>query len=95
MLTTQLEHIFTKENFKNAFSEISSKSNGLDDISYAEFKSNFSKNIDGLIDFILKGTFTPEPLKKIEIDKEGSDEKRPLALSAIKDKLTQRVLYKT
>lgn len=94
MFTTQLEHIFTKENFKNAFSEISSKSNGLDDISYAEFKSDFSKNIDGLIDFILKGTFTPEPLKKIEIDKECSDEKRPIALSAIKDKLIQKVLYK-
>lgn len=93
MYTVALEHIFTKENFKNAFSEISSKSNGLDDISYAEFKSDFSKNIDGLIDFILKGTFTPEPLKKIEIDKDGSDEKRPIALSAIKDKLTQRVLY--
>ncbi|MFA5454876.1 MAG: CRISPR-associated endonuclease Cas1 [Sulfurimonas sp.] len=94
MYTVALEHIFTKENFKNAFSEISSTSNGLDDISYAEFKSDFSKNIDGLIDFILKGTFTPEPLKKIEIDKDGSDEKRPIALSAIKDKLIQKVLYK-
>lgn len=94
MYTVALEHIFTKENFKNAFSEISSKSNGLDEITYAEFKSDFSKNIDGLIDFILKGTFTPEPLKKIEIDKDGSDEKRPIALSAIKDKLIQKVLYK-
>ncbi|OHE02876.1 MAG: hypothetical protein A2W82_10005, partial [Sulfurimonas sp. RIFCSPLOWO2_12_36_12] len=94
MYTPSLEHIFTHENFKTAFSEISSKSSGLDDISYAEFKGDFSKNIDELTDSIIKGAFTPEPLKKIEIDKPQSDEKRPIALSAIKDKLVQRVLYK-
>jgi len=94
MFTSQLEHIFTKEHFSDALSEISKNSSGLDDVSFGEFKKEFSQNIAQLIDDILKGAYTPEPLKKIEIDKEGSDEKRPIALSAIKDKLTQRVLYK-
>jgi len=94
MFTAQLEHIFTKEAFKTAFGEISSNSFGLDEISYAEFKSEFTKNIKELITKLLTGTFVPEPLKQIEIDKPNSNEKRPIALSAIKDKLVQRVLYK-
>lgn len=94
MFTTQLEHIFTKENFKLAFSEVSAKSSGLDEISYGEFKNSLSKNIDELLLHVSSGVYTPEPLKKIEIDKPNSDEKRPIALSAIKDKLVQRVLYK-
>jgi group II intron reverse transcriptase/maturase/CRISPR-associated endonuclease Cas1 len=94
MFTTQLDHIITKQNLQTAFSEISSKSSGLDEISSAEFKNDMAKNIDELILHISSGTYTPEPLKKIEIDKPNSDEKRPIALSAIKDKLLQRVLYK-
>jgi len=93
MFTSSLEHIFTPEAFKTALSDISSKSNGLDEISYAEFKKELATNINELIESIIKGTFTPEPLKKIEIDKPNSDEKRPIALSAIKDKLIQRTLY--
>ncbi|SFV51934.1 Retron-type RNA-directed DNA polymerase [hydrothermal vent metagenome] len=94
MFTSQLEHIFTIEAFQNAFGEISSNSFGLDEISYSEFKSEFAKNIKELTESLLTGTYAPEPLKKIEIDKPNSDEKRPIALSAIKDKLVQRVLYK-
>lgn len=94
MFTAQLEHIFTKEHFNNAFNEISSNSSGLDDISYKEFQKEFAKNTAQIISDITQGKYTPEPLKKIEIDKPDSDEKRPIALSAIKDKVIQRVLYK-
>ena len=95
MFTSALEHIFTPEALKTAFRDISSKSGGLDEISYTEFKKEFTVNINELIESIIKGSFTPEPLKKIEIDKPNSDEKRPLALSSIKDKLIQRVLFKS
>lgn len=93
MYTASLEHIFTAPAFKIAFGDISSKSNGLDEVSYIEFKKEFTANIAELAESIIKGSFTPEPLKKIEISKPNSDEKRPIALSAIKDKLVQRVLY--
>lgn len=94
MFTQDIKHIFTKANFTLAFDEISSNAKGIDNISYIEFKQNFTTQIKELIDSILKGTYTPEPLKKIEIQKEDSQEKRPIALSSIKDKLIQRVLYK-
>ena len=93
MFTIPLEQIFTTQKLKDSFLEISSKSSGLDEISYDEFRRDFNKNLDEIISSIHSGTYSPEPLKKIEIDKVNSDEKRPIALSSIKDKLVQKVLY--
>lgn len=94
MFISTLSHIFTLQNFRLAFDEISSNASGIDEIDYKEFKQNFSSNIKKLMDLIIQGTYSPEPLKKIEIQKENSSETRPIALSSIKDKLVQRVLYK-
>lgn len=93
MFTSTLDQIFTTQNLKNSFLEISSKSYGIDEISYNEFKKELSKNINEIIISIIEGKYSPEPLKKIEIPKPNSTEKRPIALSSIKDKLIQKVLY--
>ena len=93
MFNVQLEQIFTDQKIKDSFLEISSKSKGLDEVSYNEFSTNLSKNIQDIKTSIITGSYTPEPLKKIEIPKPNTTEKRPLALSAIKDKLIQKVLY--
>lgn len=92
MFTVQLEQIFTQEKLQEAFLEISSKSTGLDEVSYSAFKDDFAHNIQESITSIVTGAYSPEPLKKIEIDKPNSHEKRPIALSSIKDKLIQKVL---
>ena len=68
MFLSTLEHIFTKQNLKDSFLEISSKSTGIDEISYNEFKTNLSNNIKEIILAIQKGSYIPEPLKKIEIN---------------------------
>jgi group II intron reverse transcriptase/maturase/CRISPR-associated endonuclease Cas1 len=93
MLTAQIDHIFTPQTLKTAFEEISSNASGLDEVSYADFKKELSKNISNLHTQIITGTYTPEPLKKIEIPKPDSNELRPIALSAIKDKIVQKILY--
>jgi len=95
MFTNTFEQIFTKQKFQKALDEISSSAIGLDEVNFKAFTSKLAKNIDTLIEDLIKGSYSPEPLKQIEIGKPNSDEKRPIALSSIKDKLVQRVLYKT
>lgn len=92
MFTQPLDHIITQARLKQAFEEISQNSSGLDDVSYSEFKKDIYDNIDELCTQIISGTYSPEPLKIIEIDKPNSDEKRPISLDSIKDKIIQRVL---
>ncbi len=93
MLTSQLEHIFTKENLKDAFMNISTTSHGIDGVYFDTYKKDLSKNIEKIIDDIVQGKYIPEPLKRIEIDKPNSSEKRPIALASIKDKIVQKTLY--
>ena len=69
MFNKSLEQIFTKSALSSAFDEISANSLGLDEISYADFKKNFDKNADHLISSLLNATYTPEPLRKINIPK--------------------------
>ena len=93
MFTKLLEHIFTLQSLKEAYAKINTASSGLDEVTFEEFEGSFSNNIEELLQKILEGSYAPEPLKKIEIDKPNSDEKRPIALGALKDKIVQRVLY--
>jgi len=88
-----LEYIFDIEHLQDAYQEISKNSVGIDEVSFREFEANLLSNLKELQSAILTDRYTPEPLKKIEIPKPSSDELRPIGLSAIKDKIVQRVLY--
>ena len=93
MFTKQLEHIITIEALKDVYKSINKKATGLDEVDFVSFEEDFNTHIKELYNSILEGSYAPEPLKKIEIDKPSSNEKRPIALSSIKDKIIQRVLY--
>jgi len=93
MLTKSLKNIFILKALQEAYEDINKKSSGIDNISFKEFEINFTQNLSNIADDILLDNYIPEPLKKIEIDKPNSDEKRPIGLSAIKDKIIQKVLY--
>ena len=69
MFTIPIDQIFTSQKLKDSFLEISSKSTGLDEVSYNEFKKELSKNIGEIQNSLIIGSYSPEPLKKIEIDK--------------------------
>jgi len=93
MFTKPLEYIFLPSTLKEAYHNINKASSGIDEVSFREFEKEFDTNIAKLSKKLIKGSYTPEPLKKIAIAKPNSDEKRPIALGALKDKIVQRVLY--
>jgi group II intron reverse transcriptase/maturase len=92
VFTAQLEHIFILENLHQAFDAINQNALGLDDISFDEFKEAMQSNLSKIQDDIIQGSYIPEPLKRIEIGKENTDEMRPISLASIKDKIVQRTL---
>ncbi len=92
MFQKPLSQIFTKNAFLNALNEISTKSHGIDEVDFIDFAKNRHQNIQTLLQDLTKGTYTPEPIKSISIAKPNSNERRPIGLGAIKDKLVQKVL---
>jgi len=93
MFTKTIEQIFTKTNLLNAYNQINKNSKGIDEVSFKEFEQKLHKNIQKLKQAVLDGLYAPEPIKQIEIQKNNSIEKRPIAISAIKDKIIQRTIY--
>jgi group II intron reverse transcriptase/maturase/CRISPR-associated endonuclease Cas1 len=93
MFTKLLKDIIINSALRDAYYDISKNSTGIDEVSYVEFEKNLNLNIEELLSRVSKGLYSPEPLKKIEIGKPNSKDKRPIALSSIKDKIVQKVLY--
>jgi len=93
MFTKTLSQIFTQEALLEAYRQINKASRGIDNISFIEFEKDLNQNLTNLHHKILTATYAPEPIKHIKIDKPNSDEKRLISISAIKDKIVQRVLY--
>ena len=69
MFTKPLEYIITTKSLLEAYEHIKTKSSGLDDVTLLEFEKDLSKNTATLLESIVMGTYAPEPIKKIEIEK--------------------------
>ena len=93
MFTKPLSYIITKTNLLEAYEKINKNSSGLDGVNFVEFEKDRDENIAQIVSRVQEGIYSPEPIKKIAIDKPNSSEQRPIGLSTIKDKLVQRVLY--
>jgi len=92
MFNNQLESIFSISNLKLSFSRIHSKTAGLDGVTPDEFAKNLDANLKTLHTEIISGSFAPEPFKRVQLQKEGKDDFRPIAISSVKDKVIQNVL---
>ena len=69
MFSVPLEHIITSEHLHLAFEAINQNVSGLDALTYENFQESLHVKIDALRGEVLQGTYTPEPLKQIEIEK--------------------------
>jgi group II intron reverse transcriptase/maturase/CRISPR-associated endonuclease Cas1 len=91
MYTQTIEELFTIKALKNAFGEISSRAMGLDGVRLEIFKEDLLENLEELQKELLRGRYTPEPLKHITLEKEDHTE-RPIGLSSLRDKIVQKTL---
>ena len=81
-----IEDIFNITNLQRALKEIK-ESRGIDNFSLKEFSEYHLKELHK---DLINGSFTPEPMKKIDFKKD--DKIRPISIPSIKDKIVQRVL---
>lgn len=91
MLQTSYTSIFSTASLHEALKLIKSKGSGLDKESLSFFKKNAKREIEALYKELMVGTYAPQPIEKIAIAKDKT-EKRPIALSSVRDKVVQRAL---
>ena len=64
---------------------------GIDKVSITMFEANLEQNLLALMHDLKKGTFQPQPLRRVHIPK-GPGQTRPLGIPAVRDRVAQEVL---
>jgi group II intron reverse transcriptase/maturase len=81
------------ETLQNAHIEMDAKkARGIDKISKEDYAVNLGANLESLVDRMKKGSYRPEPSRRVYIPKEGSEKGRPLGISCYEDKLVENVI---
>ena len=90
-----IDKIYSRPNLLGAFDKVKrnkgSKTRGVDGVSVKEFREHLSDNLFQIHEELKSGTYTPQAVKRVYIDKEDGS-KRPLGIPTIKDRIVQQAL---
>ena len=89
-----MDKVFAKRNLHAAYIKVARNkgSAGVDRVTIRQFEKNLERQIDFLHESLSKGTYKPLEIKRVEITKPGSKEKRPLGIPAVRDRVVQTAL---
>ena len=65
---------------------------GVDRQTLAMFERRLEANLEDLARRVRKGTYRPQPVRRVWIDKPGSREERPLGIPTVRDRVLQTAL---
>ena len=92
---TSLAHLLNEEMLLQCHKEISgNKATGLDNITKAEYEQTLDSNIKELVAKLKRRAYKPQPARRVNIPKPGTDKTRPLGIMAYEDKILQRGMAK-
>lgn len=88
---TLLHHYIDEEWLKSAYHSLRKDSaSGIDHQSWKDYGTNLKENIKSLLDRAKSGRYHAPAVRRVEIPKPGSKEKRPLGIPTIEDKVLQK-----
>jgi group II intron reverse transcriptase/maturase len=92
---TSLMHLVNKEMLTMCHYELSgNKATGVDKVTKKDYEANLEENIDDLLIRMKAFKYRPQPVKRVYIDKSGSNKKRPLGIPSYEDKIVQLAINK-
>jgi len=81
------------ETLRNAHNGMdANKARGWDNVSKDDYTVNLDANLKSLVNRMKRGSYRPEPSRRVYIPKEGSERGRPLGISCYEDKLVENVI---
>jgi RNA-directed DNA polymerase len=85
------DKVFAERNLWTAFQQVAKKKSaaGADRVTAADFEKRLPDAIWELSDALKAGTFTPHAIARVYIPKAGTNEKRPLGIPTVPDRIVQ------
>jgi RNA-directed DNA polymerase len=88
-----MDKVYAPANLTAAWEDVRTrKVTGVDGQTAHDFETRKEKELARLTEELRSGTYQPKPVKRVYIPKPGSQEKRPLGIPAIRDRVVQGAL---
>jgi RNA-directed DNA polymerase len=89
-----IDKIDTERVLGRAFSQVAQNEGaaGVDHVTIAMFQERLEENLAKLSEDLRKGTYRPQSIRRHYIPKPGSQEKRPLGIPTVRDRVVQTAL---
>lgn len=92
---TSLAHLINGWSLAACYTELKKdKACGIDGVTVEDYGKNLGENLRKLVERMKNRTWKPQPVKRVYIPKPGKDEKRPLGIPTVEDKLVQLMCKK-
>lgn len=92
---TALVHHINEESLAACYRELKKdKACGIDGVTVEEYGKELEENLSSLVGRMRRKAYFPQPVRRVYIPKPGKEEKRPLGIPAVEDKLVQIMLKK-
>jgi RNA-directed DNA polymerase len=89
-----MDKVWTPGNLHSAFAKVKANggSPGVDHVTIEMFGERLEENLSRLSEQLRKGEYRPQAIKRVMIPKPGSNEKRPLGIPTVRDRVVQAAM---
>lgn len=92
-----IDKMLTEHTLRSAFNQVARNEGaaGVDHVTTVMFEQHLDDNLTNLCEELRKGTYQPQLIRRHYIPKPGTQEKRPLGIPAVRDRVVQTALRMT
>jgi|SRR5882757_3887586 len=89
-----IDKVSSLRNLRSAFAQVKSNrgSAGVDRVTIGMFEGHLEENLQSLSALLKEGDYRPQAVRRVWIPKPGSQEKRPLGIPTVRDRVVQSAL---
>jgi RNA-directed DNA polymerase len=89
-----IDKVGSQRNLTSAFTQVKRNkgSAGVDRVTIGMFGAHLEENLQRLSASLLEGSYIPQAVRRVWIEKPGSQEKRPLGIPTVRDRVVQAAL---
>jgi len=89
-----VDKVYSLKNLRSAFKRVKANGGGagVDHQTIAMFERRLEENLNRLRQGLRSGSYRPQAIRRVWIDKPGGEEKRPLGIPTVRDRVVQTAL---
>ena len=89
-----IDKVWHLENLRSAFAKVKARRGGpgVDHVTIEQFEARLEANLAGLSASLREGSYRPQSIRRVWIPKPGGNQKRPLGIPTVRDRVVQGAL---